>query len=222
VPCLCLSCKGAVPSGRPDESGHDSAPGSACSRGRAVAGTQVASRRKAHHGSSRTVFHEGSGQARGTLTHRRKVGTRGRPVLFQPREPPSAARRPEGQPASFARRLPPPGEAMPAGALPGGACEVGGDDVGGVPAQAAAGPVILHRWPGDPRGTPLPARPETGPGVKTGRAAVMKACRSVCGVTILVIPARRAVLPTMRPAPCRSSGRPSAARNSGPSVREPA
>jgi hypothetical protein len=41
-----------------------------CSRGRAVAGAQVASRRKAHHGSSRTVFHEGSGQARGTLTHR--------------------------------------------------------------------------------------------------------------------------------------------------------
>ena len=39
---------------------HDSAPGSSCSRGRAVAGAQVASRRKAQHGSSRTVFHEGS------------------------------------------------------------------------------------------------------------------------------------------------------------------
>jgi hypothetical protein len=35
-----------------------------------LAGAQVASRRKAHHGSSRTVFHDGSGQARGTLTHR--------------------------------------------------------------------------------------------------------------------------------------------------------
>ena len=43
-----------------DGSEHDSAPGSICSRGRAVAGAQVASRRKAHHGSSRTVFHEGS------------------------------------------------------------------------------------------------------------------------------------------------------------------
>ena len=42
-------------------SGHDNAPGSRCSRGRAVAGAKVASRRKAQHGSSRTVFHEGSG-----------------------------------------------------------------------------------------------------------------------------------------------------------------
>jgi len=42
-------------------SGYDSAPGSSCSRGRALAGAQVASRRKARHGSSRTVFHEGSG-----------------------------------------------------------------------------------------------------------------------------------------------------------------
>ena len=41
-------------------SGYDSAPGSSCSRGRALAGAQVASRRKARHGSSRTVFHEGS------------------------------------------------------------------------------------------------------------------------------------------------------------------
>ena len=40
------------------------------------AGAQVASRRKAHHGSSRTVFHEGSGQARGTLTHRREYNAR--------------------------------------------------------------------------------------------------------------------------------------------------
>jgi hypothetical protein len=40
--------------------GHDSAPGSVCSRGRAAAGAQVASRRRAQHGSSRTVFHEGS------------------------------------------------------------------------------------------------------------------------------------------------------------------
>jgi hypothetical protein len=39
--------------------GHDSAPGSVSSRGRAVIGAKVASRRKAQHGSSRTVFHEG-------------------------------------------------------------------------------------------------------------------------------------------------------------------
>ena len=45
----------------------------------------------------------------------------------------------------------------------------------------------------------------------------MNACRSVWGVTILPIPARRAVLRTIRPAPCRSSRRPSLARNTGPS-----
>ena len=53
-----LTC--APPRPAADEAGHDSAPGSVCSRGRAVAGAQVASRRKAQHGSSRTVFHEGS------------------------------------------------------------------------------------------------------------------------------------------------------------------
>jgi hypothetical protein len=42
------------------------APQSLCSRVSAVAGAQVASRRKARHGSSRTVFHESRGQARGT------------------------------------------------------------------------------------------------------------------------------------------------------------
>ena len=49
----------------------------------------------------------------------------------------------------------------------------------------------------------------------------MNACRSVWGVTALPIPARRAVLRTIRLAPCRSSRRPSAARNTGPSVRSP-
>ncbi|HEX6519983.1 MAG TPA: hypothetical protein VF070_08205 [Streptosporangiaceae bacterium] len=34
------------------------------------------------------------------------------------------------------------------------------------------------------------------------------------------VPARRAVLRTIRPAPCRSSRRPSAARNTGPPVRD--
>jgi hypothetical protein len=36
----------------------------------------------------------------------------------------------------------------------------------------------------------------------------MNACRSVWGVTFLVIPARRAVVRTICPAPCRSSRRP--------------
>jgi hypothetical protein len=47
----------------------------------------------------------------------------------------------------------------------------------------------------------------------------MNACLSVWGVTALVIPARPATLWTIGPAPCRSSRRPSAARNTGPSVR---
>jgi len=37
----------------------------------------------------------------------------------------------------------------------------------------------------------------------------MNACRSVCGLTLLM-PARRVTLPTMRAAPCRSSRLPSA------------
>jgi hypothetical protein len=45
----------------------------------------------------------------------------------------------------------------------------------------------------------------------------MNACRSVWGVTALPIPARRAVRRTIRPASCRSSRRPSAARNTVPS-----
>jgi hypothetical protein len=51
--------------------------------------------------------------------------------------------------------------------------------------------------------------------------AVMNACLSVCGVTALPIPARRAALRRIRPAPCRSSRRPSAARNTGPPARSP-
>src|SRR6185312_12382083 len=77
-------------------------------------------------------------------------------------------------------------------ALPGGTGEVGGDDVGCVPVQAAAGPVVPHR----------------GPRVRVrGR--------------LLPIPERRAIWRTTRPAPCRSSRRPSFARNTGPSVRSP-
>ena len=49
----------------------------------------------------------------------------------------------------------------------------------------------------------------------------MNACVSVWGVTALPILARRAVLRTIRPAPCRSSRRLSAARKTGPPVRSP-
>jgi hypothetical protein len=58
-------------------------------------------------------------------------------------------------------------------------------------------------------------------GTPASSAAVMNACLSVCGVTVLPILARRAVLRTIRPAPCRSSRCPSAVRNIGPSVRSP-
>ena len=52
-------------------------------------------------------------------------------------------------------------------------------------------------------------------------AAVMKACRSVCGPMGLAIPARRATRRTICPAPCRSSRFPSAMRKIGPSQRSP-
>jgi hypothetical protein len=79
------------------------------------------------------------------------------------------------------------------------------------------GPGRTASWCADLRATPPPACN----GTPASRAAVMKACLSVWGVTDLPIPARRAVLRTIRPAPCRSSRRPSAARNTGPSVRSP-
>src|SRR6185312_1466608 len=47
----------------------------------------------------------------------------------------------------------------------------------------------------------------------------MNASRSVCGPTFLLIPARRATLRTIRPAPCWSSRRPSWVRKMGPSQR---
>jgi hypothetical protein len=55
-------------------------------------------------------------------------------------------------------------------------------------------------------------------GTPASSAAVMHACRSVCGPTGLLIAARRAVRRTIRPAPWRSSQRPSAVRKIGPSV----
>jgi hypothetical protein len=56
-PSSLTSSEGRVVRARPDMT---TPPGSMCSRA-CLAGAQVASRRKAHHGSSRTVFHEGSG-----------------------------------------------------------------------------------------------------------------------------------------------------------------
>jgi hypothetical protein len=58
-------------------------------------------------------------------------------------------------------------------------------------------------------------------GTPASSAAVMNACRRVCGPTGLVMPARRAIRRTIRPAPCRSSRRPSAVRKIGPSQRSP-
>ena len=52
-------------------------------------------------------------------------------------------------------------------------------------------------------------------GTPASSAAVMNACRSVCGVTGLVIPVRRAARRTIRPAPCRSSRRPSSGQEHG-------
>jgi hypothetical protein len=49
----------------------------------------------------------------------------------------------------------------------------------------------------------------------------MNACLSVRGVTVLAIPARRAALRTIRPAPCRPGRRPPAAGNAGPAARSP-
>ena len=58
-------------------------------------------------------------------------------------------------------------------------------------------------------------------GRSAANAADRPGCRSVCGPTGLVIPARRAARRTIRAAPCRSSRRPSAVRKTGPSLRSP-
>src|ERR1700761_7875577 len=69
-----------LPPARPTPGpGHDSAPGSVCSRGRAVAGAQVASRRKAQHGSSRTVVHEGCDLSPGDTSRTARGGQRDTP-----------------------------------------------------------------------------------------------------------------------------------------------
>ena len=82
--------------------------------------------------------------------------------------------------------------------LPGGTRDIRGDDVSGMPVQAAAGTlcrivVLGVRMPGS-----FLNIAQRDPGIK---AAVMNACRSVSGVTALVIPARRVTWRTIRPAP---------------------
>jgi hypothetical protein len=89
--------------------------------------------------------------------------------------------------------------------------------------RSRAGPGCRARgrsssWSWDRRARRLPAHPAAAPRHPT---AVMNACRSVCGPTGLVIPARWAARRTTRAAPCRSSRRPSAARKTGPSLRSP-
>ena len=73
-------------------------------------------------------------------------------------------------------------------------------------------------WCAGRRGRRLPARRGTGPGVECGSDECVP---ERVGPTGLVIPARRAIRRTIRPAPCRSSRRPSAARKMGPSLRSP-
>jgi hypothetical protein len=112
---------------------------------------------------------------------------------------------------------PPGGDAVSQCGLPGGARDVGGDDVGRMPVQAAAGPVVPHRGPRVRVRGGLLHLAQRHPGVQRGGDA----CLGVWGVTTLAIPARRAALRAIRPAPCRSSRRPAAVRNTGPPVRSP-
>jgi hypothetical protein len=102
--------------------------------------------------------------------------------------------------------------------LPGRSGDVGGDDVSGVPVQGGSCPVVSHGGPRVGVGCGFLHITQRDP---ASRAAVMNACRSVWGPTGLAIPARRATLRTILPAPCRSSLRPSAARKIGPSYRLP-
>lgn len=103
--------------------------------------------------------------------------------------------------------------------LSGGSGDIGSDDVRGVPVQRGPG-ALCAWWCADQRERPLPARRAAGHR-HLARTAVINACRSVCGPTVFVIPALQVIRRTIRPAPCRSSLRPSAARKMGPSLRSP-
>ena len=81
--------------------------------------------------------------------------------------------------------------------LSGGAGDEGGDDVGGVAVERDAGAVVAHGGAGvGVAGGFL----DVAQGTPASSAAVMNAWRSVCGPTRLVIPARRAMRRTIRPA----------------------
>ena len=104
------------------------------------------------------------------------------------------------------------------GGYRGGACDVGGDNIGRVPVQAAAGPVISHRGPRVRMGGGFLHVAQRDPGIqRSGDERVSQRVRT----DVLGDPARRATRRTIRPGPCRSSRRPSPARNTGPSVRSP-
>lgn len=97
---------------------------------------------------------------------------------------------------------------------------VGGDHIGSVPVQGGSGPTWSYLMV--VRGSACEAASCTSrSGTPASSAAVMNACLSVCGPTVLVIPARRVARRTIRAAPWRSSRRPSLARKTGPSHRSP-
>ena len=113
-----------------------------------------------------------------------------------------------------------PGGARRWPVLPGGTSDIGGDDVGGMPVQTATGTVIPHRGPGISGVEAVPGRlaAQPDPGVQRGGdERVPQRVRP----DRLGDPGRRATRRTIRPAPCRSSRRPSAARKTGPSLRSP-
>ena len=98
------------------------------------------------------------------------------------------------------------------------ASDIRGDDVSGVSVQGHPGPVVAHRGPRIGVRSRFLHVPQRHP---ASSAAVMKACRSVCGPMGLVIPARRATggrSGRHRGGP--ADGRP-AARKIGPSQRSP-
>jgi hypothetical protein len=101
------------------------------------------------------------------------------------------------------------------GCLAGGSGDVGGDDAGGVPVQRGAGPVVAHRGAVSVGGGFLDvAQRDTGI-QRGGNERVAQGVRPD-GLGDSGPPGD-----TIRPAPCRSSRRPSGARKIGPSARSP-
>jgi hypothetical protein len=90
-----------------DGSGHDSAPESVCSRGGAVAGAQVAHSERRIMAPAERYSMKAVIRARGTLALRQGVGTRGRPVLFQPRNRRRMDTSIEPRPRSRSHEIPP-------------------------------------------------------------------------------------------------------------------